>query len=379
MFALDFLRKKEKFLLLEIAPKRTSALLIGVDGDKNISAEKFWEDFSFAKLNSDPLKNLRKRQVIVSAHPAFVTTITCPVLLERDDGVRLQPISLVELENLFSRAMGKIFSQHRGEAGKHLSVNEMDSILVGATAGNFKIDSHLILNPLGFHGKNIEAVLDLTFTSREIFNDLKDFFKTGDGFFFVGLPRAVISTISRIESPPINFVFLESGNSFYFVLDKAAWGHMLREGRINWSLNGIFSAIAGATGLSSKATFAVYDKYLSGDSSGYFARSLGAVIKEEKEGLLSELKGIGSSGNVYIHSPAPLPLDFPMRLGRATLDELPTEAVIGRLGFKIDQENWPFGRSETFLRLAPFFECYFDKGDSEINRRLRRRLHWLVE
>ena len=397
MLGLDFLRPKEKFLLLEIAPKRTSGLLLAVDRDKNISAEKFWEDFSFeqlrrapfgallrrmpfgATLHGDPLKSLRKRQIIVSAHPSFTTTIVTPAFLERDEKNFPEPVTLHELENLFSRAIGKIFNQHRGEAGGRLGVPELDAVLVGARADSFKIDGHLILNPMGFHGKTVEAVLDLTFTTRDIFEDLGEFFKAREGFFFTNLPRAALFALSRLEPPPINLVLVRGGESFYFLLDKAAWGHSIREGKIGWSLERVFEALRGVLGTSPKVTLRTYAKHAGGELSGHFSRSVDKALALEKNSFLAEIKRISPRGAVYIDSPVPLPFNFPLRLGRATLVEAPLDELLKRFGFRLANAAWDLDRSETFSKLAPFFEFYFDKSDSEINRRLRRRLHWLIQ
>jgi len=37
------------------------------------------------------------------------------------------------------------------------------------------------------------------------------------------------------------------------------------------------------------------------------------------------------------------------------------------------------GRERVASRyMFPFFEAYFDKSNSDINQKLRRRLHWLL-
>ena len=379
MLDLDFLKPREKFLLLEIAPKRTSGLLLSVDKEKNIRAEKFWEDFSFKKVHGDPLKSLRKRQIIVSAHPEFVASIICPVSLERDEANAQKPLNITELEGLFSQALGRLQSKYRREASLRLEVEELDVVLIGAKAGSFKVDGHMVLNPLGFHGRTPSAILELTFTTRQIFDDLKEFFKAQEGFFFTGSPRAALSILSRLESLPLNLVLAENGRSFYFMLDKAAWGHAIKEEKVPWSLGGIFEAISRALALSPKLTFAVYEKYLEKEMSDNMSNALGRVIKPEKDALLEELKKLNPRGRVYVHSRAPLSFAFPFRLGRAVMDELPLETALERLGFRLEFGEWPFAKGEIFMRLAPFFEFYFDRSGSEINSRLRRRLHWLIQ
>jgi len=40
-----------------------------------------------------------------------------------------------------------------GEAAKRIAIHEIDTILVGEKARDFKVDGHLVVNPVGFSGR----------------------------------------------------------------------------------------------------------------------------------------------------------------------------------------------------------------------------------
>jgi hypothetical protein len=55
----------------------------------------------------------------------------------------------------------------------------------------------------------------------------------------------------------------------------------------------------------------------------------------------------------------------------------PVGAFLETSGFSIVSGNADVDAEVFFRTLAPFFEFYYDRSDTDINRWLRRRLHWL--
>lgn len=377
MLNFGIFKPKEKFLLLQIEPQKTSAALLSLDEEKNLTPEKFWEKFSFDKFSRNPLKVLDKRKIIVGAHPAFVATILSPVCLERVKEEASNSLGIVELENLFSKEIGKIFNQHRKTASARLGIEEIDTVLVGVKASDFKIDRHVVVNPLGFRGKDIDALLELTFTTRQIFEDLKDFFKSRDGFFFKSSGGASLFALSRVRPLPLSSLLIGQEGTVYAGLDKVVWGKALKEEKIPWSLNSLFKEISSAFDVSPEVTLEIYYKHVKGELSDRLHGSLRRILKPVFDKLLTEIKKIGHKGSIHVYSPVPLPAN--LRADRAFLEEMPLEDVLNKLGFKLNLPEWPMEKSAIFMLLAPFWESYFDKSDSEINQKLRRRLHWLIQ
>jgi hypothetical protein len=282
------------------------------------------------------------------------------------------------LENLLAQEIGKIFNQRRSEAASKLKLHEIDTILVNYRVMGLKIDDHLVLNPIGFTGKTIKAVLELTFTTRGIFEYLKNIFNADEGFFFTELSRAALSSIAKIQEPPIGLLLLGVGKGRYFMLEKAAWGRVVYESGLGWSLGELLEAISLAFQASHGVVLELYEKYLKNDMSEHFRRSLGRVIRPVIMGFAKKLKESKLRGRVYLYSPLPLPIRTPSTVGGVSLNDLPLGGVTDKLGFRINLAQWQLPPDDVFMKLAPFFEFYGDKSDSEINQRLRRRLHWLI-
>lgn len=376
---LDILRRgKEKFLLLEIAPKRTSGVLVSVDEDKNIIPEKFWEDFSFGKFASDPIEGLRKKSVIVGVDPAFATTLTSPFSITRREEEALRPLSFLELEGLFQKELGHLSESHKDKAGSSLGLEAHDAVLVDVRASGFRVDGHLVMNPLGFHAKNIEGVVELTFTSRQIFDDLREFFKAKEGFFFTTLPKASIFALSRVELPPLKFLFLRPNESHIFILDKTSQGESSRAVKLSWKMGALFEEMARSFSASPGVVLDIYDRYARRSASDGFLRNLDRVLNPVLGELQKELSDAGLRGRIYVFSPLPLPFSSLTKQKQVSLEPIPLHAILERFGARIRLADWLGDESGVFLRLAPLFEFYFGKTDSEINRGLRRRLHWLI-
>ncbi len=375
----DLWKPREKFLILEIAPERTKGLLVGVDEDKRLTPEKQWDDFSFTGTQSHSAQSLRKRKLIVSADSALATTIAFPVELTRDPGVARRSVTLGELETLLAHAISKEFALRRREASIRLELHEIDTILVNATAENFKVDRHVIMNPVGFSGKTIEAVLELTFTTREIFENLKQFFNAKDGFFFTETARAGLRALSKFEALPVNLVFLKSHGASGFMLEKVAWGTSVHREKFDWPLNSVFESIRTAIPVPHDVVLRIYHAFLNEDTSERFHYALHKVMKPPIEKFFEAVRGSKLRGRAYLHAAVPLPFRMPVREGRVSMHEVPLRDVLQKSGFSFDASEWEFPDSEMFVRLAPFLEFYHDTSESEINHKLRRRLHWLIQ
>ena len=158
-------KPREKFLVLAIGPSGADGLFLSVDEDRNIIFEKRTKNIDLKKFFASPMRSITQkswegnyffkahRKVIAAVDSSLATTIPIPLDLTREYGAERTEVVLPELENLIAQAMGKIFNQCRSEAAKRLAVHEIDTIMVGAKARNFKIDRHLVVNPVGFTGK----------------------------------------------------------------------------------------------------------------------------------------------------------------------------------------------------------------------------------
>jgi hypothetical protein len=385
-------KPREKFLILTIGPSGTDGLFLSVDEDKNILFEKCAKNIDLKKFFASPVRSVTQkswegnyffkahRKVIASVESTLATTIPIPLDIVRDPGTEHGEIVLPELENLISQAVGKIFNQCRSEAAKRLAVHEIDTVLVGEKAREFKVDGHHVVNPVGFTGKKISLLLELTFTGRALFEDLKQFFNAPEDFFFAESAQARLTSLARGRKLPLNLIVDEGERgASLFVLEKTKDGHpVLYRERLMWSFDVLFARIAEELGVSQGIAREIYRAYVDQTMSESAARAFKKFIDPAVEQFLKEIGKRKLKGFTYVDAEHGLPFILPHKHGTTTFDQFPLAEILQQLGF-VDQARGERSDAVASRHLLPFIEAYFDKSNSEINQKLRRRLHWLAD
>ena len=388
----NIFKPREKFLILAIGPSGADGLFLSVDEDRNIILERRLANIDLKKFLASPIRSVTQktwegnyffkahRKVIAAVDSSLATTIPIPLDLPREHGVEKTEVVLPELENLIAQAMGKIFNQCRSEAAKRLGIHEIDTIMVGAKARGFKVDGHLVVNPVGFTGKKISLLLELTFTGRVLFEDLKQFFNAPEDFFFAEAAQARLSSLARARKLPLNLIVDEGARgASLFVLERTKDGHpVLYREKMQWSFNVLFLRIAAELGVSEDAAREMYRAYLGGAMSESAARAFKKFIDPAVAQFLKEVGKGKLKGFVYVDAEHDMPFALPHRHGTATFDRFPIAEILQQLGFADRGGDW--GSDAVISRhILPFIEAYFDKSNSDINQKLRRRLHWLAD
>src|SRR5262249_43037866 len=119
--------------------------------------------------------------------------------------------------------------------------------------------------------------------------------------------------------------------------------------------------------------------YLAGEMSDDARRAFKRMLQPVVDGFFKEVEKGKLYGFVYTDMPDNLPLTLPYRHASASIEEHPVNEVLAQLGFKADLGSQGKDQRNAAVRsLIYFLEAYFDKSNSEINQKLRRRLHWLT-
>lgn len=388
---LDILRPKEKFLILEITPAGANGLYMDVDEDRRITFENFEKNADLKKLLKSPAQRVAqktwegnhffksRRRIIAVADSLLATTIPVPIELIRDPATVKTRIAIAELENLIAQAMSKIFNGCRSEAAKRLKLQDLDAVLVGAKAEKFSVEGKAVRTPVGISGKKIALVLELTFTGRELFEALKPFFSAPGEFFFAEAPQVHLRALSRIRNLPLNLVVGdENGASLYIFSEPKDENAVLYREPIQWSFSAVTKAIADIFKVTNVAAEDIYCLYHCGGMSDAAHRFIKKNLESAIEPLFSEIEERKVKGPVYVDMPHPLPFSLPHRRGMATFLAHPAGEVLNELGFTADLGQFGERQNDVARPLLYFLEAYFDKSDSPINRKLRRRLHWLA-
>jgi hypothetical protein len=317
--------------------------------------------------------------VIAVADAGIATTIPIPLTLDRDPEAVDEQIFLPELENMVAQAMGKLFNNCRTEAAARLRIDELDTVLVGAKAKYFKVGKNSVVSPVGFAGKTISLLLELTFTGRETFESLQQFFNAPEDFFFAEAPQVRLLSLARAHKLPINLVVPAGEGSSLFVLEKAKDEYpILYREKFAWSFDPLFRRVAAAMDISESVARDVYELYARHGMSEAASRVFKKIIDPIVDELFSEIERGKLKGFIYIEAPHSLPFELPRKHEGLVFDGLPLDEIVEDLGFaEIRGKSLPPRVLSHYL--FPFIESYFDKTKSDINQKLRRRLHWLTK
>jgi hypothetical protein len=370
----SFFSKRERFLILEISPGEIGASLISLDTDNNVVVHKTWDKFNWSNT-SDRIRLKGNQKIIIAAHSILATTLSIPVIFDRE--FQDEPINEIELENLLAQSIGKIFNRCREEASKELKIDELDTILVGSKVIGFKIDGHKVVSPIGLKARRIEAVLELTFTTRDVFDKVNFLVTSGRDFFFTEMGRAEVLSLRKYIKPPFSLVVLEPDIAHFFILDRDESFPVIRRGLFRWNPDKMFSAISDAWGLDKDTAKRVYSVYIDRDMSLTVSKKIEKVLKPVVENFFDDAGKARLRGKVYINSVLPMPFDLPKRRAKFVFDNFPFAGLMEKLGLRRKigiKEDFSY---QILRRLASFAEFYYDNSERQINARLKRRLHWL--
>ncbi|MGC9599573.1 MAG: hypothetical protein ABSE18_04275 [Minisyncoccia bacterium] len=395
---LDFFRPREKFLILEITPKGTNGLFLSVDEGRNVVTEKFVRQDNPKKFLRTPARRVSettwegkhlfrsRRRVVAVADAALATTIPIPLALPRERANAKTKITIAELENLIAQAMAKIFNGCRSEAAKRFGADELNAVLVGAHAKHFMVDGKTHTSPVGATGKKISLLLELTFTTRAIFEDLKPLFNSPEGFFFREAPQTHLRALARMRPLPLNVIAADGEGASLYVLErpKGNYAVLYRE-KLDWSFSSLIKKVAEALAVTEAAAQELYCRYHQKAMSAHAARAFKRIVESPLRDFLETIEKRRIKGATYVEMPHALPFTLPHKHGKATLAEYPVEELMEKFGFnlslaargKVREEGE--GERAILRSLFYFVEAYIDEDRSLINQKLRRRLHWLAE
>lgn len=345
---------RESFLVFWVMPEGAEGILLNLENGKRFVPKKFWREKDLRALVSKIPPGRESRTVIVAADPSLVFTATVPInsLREEPNGT----ISAVEVANLLAQAAGKAFNHCRLEAARRLGVDDLDVVLVGSKVLDFRLDGHRVWNPLGFEARRIQTALELKFTTRALFEELKLIKK----FFFTDIARAELEVLGKAYRPPLNLLVLNPDRSYLATPD---WYKEVR-----WQTVLLIRAICRAWAVSPGAAERLYATYLAGGVSPAVGRAITRQLQPVVRSLLVRLAELRPRGKVFLDSEVQLPLSLPVHKKTFSLEKIEFQELMLKLGF---EGNLPF---RCFAPLVLFLT---DKSNPEVNRWLRRHLNWL--
>ncbi len=361
-----FFGKKEKFLLLDVSSEKIGGILMSLDEKKKIKKEKSFVYKDDGISSGYKLPKISGAKVIVSSPPESAVKIYIRLQGKRENSGA--PLDKIELENILSQSIGRTFNRCRNEAAGFLGVDDLDVILVGSGISGFELDGHKVVNPLGFEAEKIEAAMEMTFTTREIFEKVKPLRK-GSVFFFTERSYAEAAAIGKIISQKVNFLSVGAGKSYFYHSEKDNIALLRTE--IKWSTGDIIEKIAGNWSLKKETAGRIYEYYEGEGFSPRLEKYIGKAVSKEVKNIRLQAERMRTSPKIYARG------INPRIIGGKPFHKPPAADFFDKSGFTIERGS--FGSlGEALFKLAPFFEFYYDSNKGgEINSWLKRRLHWL--
>ena len=316
----------------------------------------------------------RSGQAIAVADQSLAYNAVVPLRMERENPG--EPLAPLELENMLAREAGRSFNQCRLEAAGALQADDLDMVLMSSRVIGFRVDEHKVLNPIGFTGGKVEAVLEFVLATRPVLEQVRAIFGR-EKVFFTESSRAMLRALEKVETPPLGFLDLGAKSARFAILAPAATGEMILRGRLEWGTDLLWQPIASEWSITETAARDIYEKLLRREVSASMERKLRKIIKPSLDELRLRLRASRLKGKVFVRSDGKLPFVLPHMESGLRFLEPPLLKVLANFGLGIRPSEWPWPESGIFRRLMPALEFLSERTDSEINQWLRRHLNWL--
>jgi hypothetical protein len=368
--------RKEHFFVLEIRPGSVSGLRVAVGEDKKITITRTLTDVPWGnRIAWENTFRFPKVMPVVALDFSLSHTVFIPVAHVRE---RIRdPLGESELTDILSQHVGRALSQCRKDAARELGVDELDALLAKAQVASFKIDTHNVLNPLGFRTQRVEALVRLTFTSRSVFNEAKRIIGTQSQIFFSDIANAELMALERVSALPFNLLFIRPYGTTRFSAEQSPAGYEVERGNLVWRAGGFEEAIADAWGVSIATAKRLYDARIAGAPSVVTTRFFDRLFLPRTRSFFAEIGAMKLKGPFHIDTDMNLPFPIVGKKGGMVFSDMPIARLADRLGFSVDAEGLSLASRPLFRLLSVFFERYYDKSDSAMNAWLTKHLSWL--
>jgi hypothetical protein len=363
--------RREKFFVLLIAPEKISAVLFAVTRDRSVGCEKFWSDFPLESSRRWWSKIRPNWTVIAAVSPNLAYTANVSLQLRRDDGGKT-PLTFPELENLLSRGMNQEFIKYRRVASQSLGVTDLDMVLADSRVTDFKIDGHRVHSPIGFTSHHLQTAVEITFIHRTLYELLRNFIRRPN-FFFTSLARAKLTVLRKIYQPPFALAVLESPHSAVFQVGNYVIGHQDERQDLPWSAKEFLQVFMETWGVNEEIARDLYDLHRKEQLPTVVEEYVAKQFRLISDRLEESLRAVSVLGKVLVTSQE----DIPLASRRFSFEKISLPLILEKMGFSLSGSLWPLPGYEQFSYCAPFLDFFSDQGSPEINRWLRRRLHWL--
>ncbi len=388
-----FTDKNPNFLVIEVINHYLQITLLRADFcNKHIFVSKNWikeidnidPDYLLKEVKKI-LKKIPKHteyNVILNLDSSLALTIYSSVSLVRPKPKEI--IDEADLDNLISQAIWRFFDKQRPRAAKKMGIEEIDVLLSDVRIRGIKVDSHKVVNPLGFKAKSLEIYLSETFGSRDFIKGIRSAMPLNK-IFFVSEAGTTLSHVllnSIPETKPLFLVNLFPNQTSVFHASVGKFHHI---DNFNWGGNSFINNLQNNFKLDDAVSRNIIELYNKNNASPYLMKRLENLFIEECQILANGIESLApETGKIYINPYFNLPTclisdRFEARFNKNfKVQLLSTDSIMKNLGFTVQ-----FSKSVKKIKnLATLYSVLIELSlmpkNEKITHLANRRVRWLL-
>jgi hypothetical protein len=252
-------------------------------------------------------------------------------------------------------------------------------ILVRSRVTDLLIDNHRVLNPEGFRAQRVDALVELTFATREAHAAAERLAGPDRELLCTEMGNAECALLAEAGDPaaPIQVLRVRPWGTTLFRKEKTKEGFRLERKPLVWSSRGPERAIGELWGVDESTAHQIYVSYLREAYSPRVAKLIASRIAPRVRSLYAELEVMKLRGAVVVDACGDLPFSLPQTRKGLKLFAPGVLALGERLGFSFTGEVWPTQSMAQFRLFAPLSDHFFRRYDVRMSEWLSDHLHWL--
>lgn len=327
------------------------------------------------------ITNLKKYRIVLSLDSLFATTMYSSVSLVRTNPKEV--IDEADLDNLISQSIWRFFDKHRFKVAQKMNVDEVDVLLTDVRIRDIRIDSHRVVNPIGFKAKSVEIFFSQTFITREFLRELREFIPRENIELMIEGGTALAHVLSHARGSSDFYVAnLFPNHTAVFAADNQRFGH---HDSFEWGGDDLKKHLGRHLHLDSVAAEDMIRAYSSDNASGGFLRKFETILVQELNVFANGVESLVDSGpsEVYVNSfynmpPVIYSSRFQNRFQKPVkLLSLSTNFITEKLGYKIQYNTSVEVRNPLMLTGAILELTLLPQNDT-MSHLANRRVRWLV-
>lgn len=327
------------------------------------------------------IPSLKNHRIILSLDSLFSTTMYSSVSLVRTNPKEV--IDEADLDNLISQSIWRFFDKHRFKVAQKMNVDEVDVLLTDVRIRDIRIDSHRVVNPIGFKAKAVEIFFSQTFITREFLRELREFLPRENIELMIEGGTALAHVLSHARGSSDFYVAnIFPTHTAVFAADNQRFGH---QDSFEWGGNDLKKYLSRYLHLDSEAADAAIRAYSSDNASGSFLRKFETMLVQELNVFANGVESLVDSGptEVYVNSffnmpPVIYTSRFQSRFQKPVkLLSLSTNFITEKLGYKIQYKTSAEVKNPLMLTGAILELTLLPQNDT-MSHLANRRVRWLV-